>query len=124
MSNILDKLSELLLKRGPRIDIFYEQRLVRLKEIDEIDDNILSFIKVNVEDIPVEVSIETLTKLGHEPQLVYNEGMFAILNIIFVPNNFHDSDDEIITPSLEQHKHMWSPTIREALVKYLMDIDL
>jgi len=90
------------------------------EKVDKLTDKIISLIKENRSDIPLETIIEELTKLGLAPSVLYDDnGHFAI------------SDSGMQTVSIEKddvdmvfwvEKNEWFNTIREALDSYLDEL--
>lgn len=91
------------------------------KQIDVLADEIVLMINENFYDLEVDFIIETLTKLGYAPNVIYDDnGLFAVSGDGYQPVVCGDEkiDGSVIiyvTPD------MWKKTIREALKKYLED---
>lgn len=90
-----------------------------IKDADQIEEMITKELIDNFNDYPVDFIIETLTKFGQAPNLVYDDnGRFAVSSDGF---NQVVTDDELIDQPMTifVEKHMWYKTIREALYHYL-----
>ena len=120
-----EEVKQLLNKRNPKVDIFYSDSLNKenVKQLDSIDKEILYLLKnISYEEFfHTDFVIETLTKLGHDIDVVYDDnGNFAILSCIFAPLINTDSDDiETFTKVYVNENDFWSPTIKEAIRIYL-----
>jgi len=85
-------------------------------EIDELADQIYSLLKNHKDDLSFEFIFEQLTKLGHAPNLLYDDnGHFAL-----VGDGYQSVPDEI--SDVEMHffveKEHWKNSVREALDEY------
>lgn len=90
-----------------------------IKDADQIEEMITKELIDNFNDYPVDFIIETLTKFGQAPNLVYDDnGRFAVSSDGY---NQVVTDDELIDQPMTifVEKHMWYKTIREALYHYL-----
>jgi len=92
------------------------------KEIDEIAIEIRSLIDEHFDELPVDFIVETITKLGDAPQIVYDDnGHFAVSSSGLAPvpstesGRFESTENFITFVEPEQ----WYDTIREALNHYL-----
>lgn len=89
------------------------------KEADKIQDEIMSVIKKNFNVYEVDFIIETLTRFGDAPCVVYDDnGLFAISGAGSQPVVFGKQKIEG-TISVFVKKTQWKKTIREALKHYL-----
>jgi len=87
------------------------------KEIDKLGDQIFSLLKIHKDDFPLEFIIEQLTKLGHAPNLLYDDnGHFAL-----VGDGYQSIADGISDVELQffVEKENWKNSVREALNEYL-----
>lgn len=127
MKEIISKLIEL---RESYLKIYHDSwsdekldyTLPEPKEIDEFAGEIKEAIDTHKDELPVDFILESLTMLGHAPQLVYDDnGHFAISGDGFSPVPMTDSgkfeESESFTTLVEPE--MWHDTIREALNHYL-----
>ena len=73
-------------------------------KIDELGSDILKYIKLWQYALPFEFIFEELTKLGQEPNLLYDGDGNFIVCVEWEPKNYDDG---------------WKSTIREALKYYL-----
>jgi len=92
------------------------------KEIDELAVIIEEFIKENLYYLDVDFVLESLTKLGQAPNLLYDDnGHFACTGCGFqsVPEDLDEPGD--IKSSFFVEKKEWKNTIREAIAHYLED---
>ena len=88
-------------------------------DVDTIRDEILDEIKVNFNSYEVDFILETITRFGSAPNLVYDDnGMFAITDNGYQPVV---TGDELIEGPLTVfvEASQWKKTIREALLHYL-----
>lgn len=99
---------ELLLKKdsdNPNIDIF--------------KDNILGLLKNDFNELEIDFILETLTKLGQAPCLVYDDNaLFAVSGDGYQPvvTGRHKIEGGI---TVYVEKKQWKKTIREAVRHYL-----
>jgi len=87
------------------------------KEIDDIADEIILYIKKHRNDLDVECIIEVFTHLGSAPNLLYDDnGHFAIED-----EGFQSISEEIddVEMSFLVKKDKWKPTIKEAINYYI-----
>ncbi len=110
------------------INELIEERLAYLnnEDIDDTEaDNIQTVITKSImsyfPSYSVDFIIETLTKFGQAPNIVYDDnGMFAVSDCGMQQAVYDDNKiDGAITVIVE--KDMWYPTIRKALWDYLKD---
>jgi hypothetical protein len=88
-------------------------------EVDELAKEILDLLTVNHEDLPVDFIIESLTHLGYDPSILYDDnGNFAISSGGYSSISFEPADCSL---SFFVEKRFWKPTIREALKIYFED---
>ena len=86
--------------------------------IDDLGDKILDIIKKEFNNLPFEFIFEELTKLGHSPNLVYDDnGNFAITGDGYQKLSSTYPEDITILNFVE--KNQWKKTVREALSHYL-----
>lgn len=86
-------------------------------EIDELADQIYSLLKNHKDDLSFEFIFEQLTKLGHAPNLLYDDnGHFAL-----VGDGYQSVPDEISDVEMQffVEKEHWKNSVREALSEYL-----
>lgn len=89
------------------------------ERIDEIEREIIYQIKSNYNLYSVDFIIETLTKFGQAPNIVYDDnGMFAVSGNGYQPVVIGDELIEGIV-SVFVEKEQWFDTIRKALWHYL-----
>lgn len=89
------------------------------ERIDEIENEIILQIKDNYNHYSVDFIIETLTKFGQAPNLIYDDnGMFAISSEGYQPVVSGDERIEGVV-SVAVEKEQWFDTIRKALWHYL-----
>lgn len=89
------------------------------RQVDRIRDNILADIIANFSEYPVDEVLETLTRFGQAPCLVYDDnGKFAVSGDGYQPVV---TGNELIEGGLTTfvEAHMWKKTVREALFHYL-----
>ena len=108
------ELSVMIGMRDKILDINYDD-----KEADVLEQKILTVIKTDFDELPIEFIIETLTKLGQGPNLVYDDnGNFAVSGNAFQPVVVDAEKIEGgITVFVEAQQ--WKETIRLALKFYL-----
>lgn len=83
--------------------------------IDTLADEIFSLLLSNKDTLPVDFIIETLTKLGHAPNILYDDnGLFAVDVCAFQPLVTDESTDDV-SMNFIVNKNIWKPTIREAI---------
>lgn len=88
------------------------------EEIDKLGDEILLLLKENQDDLPIDFIIESLTKLGDSPSILYDDnGFFAVVTDGFQSISEISPDDTEMSFYVE--KANWKPTVREALKFYL-----
>ena len=78
------------------------------------------YIKKHFDLLDVDIVIESLTHLGHAPNLYYDDnGNFAMTSdgLQSLPRDLDDTDDIEISAFVE--KKCWKSTIREAIKQYL-----
>jgi hypothetical protein len=87
--------------------------------IDEIQEEIITAFKKNFKQYDVDFMIETLTKFGQAPNLMYDDnGLFAISSDGYQPVVF--GKNKIAgTITVFVGKKQWKKTIRGALKHYL-----
>ena len=89
------------------------------KEIDILGNQVRKLIKNNVDILPVDFSVESLTKLGDAPCIMYDDnGMFAVTGngfqkVVFGTERLEGGLTVIV------EKKMWKNTILKALKYYL-----
>jgi hypothetical protein len=70
---------------------------------------------------PVDFILETITKFGDAPQVVYDDdGNFAVSGISIFPLSIIDKQGDGYIKVIVQARN-WFPSIREALHQYLID---
>lgn len=91
------------------------------QEADSIESNITKAFKANYLDYEVDFIIESLTRFGQAPSLVYDDnGLFQVSSVGF--NQAVSGDQRIEEPmTIFVETEAWFPTIREALLHYLND---
>lgn len=88
------------------------------EEIDTLADEILKYIKSWRKVLPIEFILEELSKLGWAPCLLYDdEGHWAVSCEGMQDVAIGDPIDMNMIHFVE--KHMWKPTIREAIYYFL-----
>lgn len=88
------------------------------KEIDELGDEILKYIKLWKRSLPFEFIFEELTKLGHAPSLLYDDdGRFAIVSDGYQTVPIGEATDVEMGHLVK--KERWKDSIRGALDDYL-----
>lgn len=107
-----------------KINELIEKRLTHLNEddiesADKIEESITKSIMTYYPLYSIDFIIETLTKFGQAPNLVYDDnGLFAVSGTGLQPVVYDDQKlDGSITVIVESE--MWFPTIRKALYHYL-----
>lgn len=93
------------------------------KMVDGIQQLIEKVIKENFDNFPVDFILETYTRFGCAPNLIYDDnGMFAVTGEGFQPvvtgDELIDGDFTVFVQAKQ-----WKKTIREALKSYLYDED-
>jgi hypothetical protein len=95
-----------------------EKYIMSSEEIDSLEKEIYKKIKEWKDFLSFEFIIDELTKLGHAPNLLYDDnGNFAITGEGFQTVAFDGPCDMEMGFFVKKDK--WKPTIREALDKYL-----
>ena len=90
------------------------------KKIDEHADKILALINENKDQLEFEFIFEQLTRLGHAPQLLYDDdGHWSINSEGFASVVYEGPEDWEGTFFVPKEK--WFNTIREALSAYLLN---
>jgi hypothetical protein len=91
------------------------------KEIDNLGREIKQLLDKNVDTLPVDFIIESLTHLGDAPNVMYDDnGMFAVSGDGYQPVVFGNQRIEGgLTVVVE--KKMWKSTIRKALKYYMQN---
>jgi hypothetical protein len=93
--------------------------MIEPSEIDELAKEILDLLTANHEDLPVDFVIESLTHLGYDPSILYDDnGNFAISSGGMCSISIEPADCSL---SFFVEKRFWKPTIREALKVYFED---
>ena len=89
------------------------------KEIDKLSKEIYQHLSVNNQKLPVDFIIETLTKLGFDPSILYDDnGNFAISSGGMSSISLEPNDCELI---FYVEKKFWKPTIRKAIKIYFKE---
>lgn len=89
------------------------------KEVDILAKEILDLLTANHEDLPIDFVIESLTQLGYDPSILYDDnGNFAISSGGMCSISIEPADCSL---SFFVEKRFWKPTIREALKVYFED---
>lgn len=126
-----NKIIELVFKRNKFVDIYYdsfdettsEHTIEEPKEIDDLGDEIRKLIESGVKTLDVDFVLETLTKLGDAPQLMYDDnGHFAFSEDCLAPVTF-DKFDESVQFTVFIEPDYWFDNIRDALEYYLKHLD-
>lgn len=110
----INEINELLENRLILLENDYEGKLA-----DIIEENIRKAILNNFDNYPIDFIIETLTKFGEAPSIVYDDnGLFAVSSDGYNP--VVTGKEKIVGPmTIFVEKKMWKKTIREALLYYL-----
>ena len=120
IENLSKKRYEFIQKRNDAWDEVEEKYTEEFPEINTLGDEIYKYIKMWRYALPFEFIIEELTKLGHAPNLLYDDdGRFAITGngMQTVPmGEAIDMEMFYLVP-----KDQWKNSIREALDNYLDD---
>jgi hypothetical protein len=98
----------------------FDYNIKQPKEIDEIGNQIRNIIIEEQDNLSVEFIIESLTKLGEAPSILYDDnGHFAVTGDGYqsLPSDDFPKDD--ISMSFYVEKKKWFRTIRKALKNYL-----
>jgi len=91
-------------------------------QIDVLGDSIFKMIKNHHANLDVDFIIETLTKLGHAPNIIYDDdGRFAVSGNGFMAIHDGDMPYEHTIITIEIEKGQWFDNIREALIHYIND---
>ena len=94
--------------------------MIEPSEIDELAKEIIDLLTKNHDSLPVDFVIESLTHLGYDPSILYDDnGNFAISSGGICSISTEDSADCSLSFFVE--KRFWKPTIREALKVYFED---
>lgn len=112
------ELNELVDIRNKILEVDYED-----KEADVLAEKIFNTIKENFDELPVDFIIETLTKLGQAPNVIYDDnGNFAVSGDGYQPVVV---DDEKISGGFTVfvEAEQWKETIRLALKHYINEQD-
>ncbi|MEK7103742.1 MAG: hypothetical protein AAB870_05325 [Patescibacteria group bacterium] len=89
-------------------------------EVFEIGNDIYKDLRQHFDNLPVDFIIETTTKLGAAPNVLYDDnGHFCIGGDGFGPVASGDHKIEGMVGGILVESKMWKPTIREALRVYL-----
>jgi len=111
-----EDIKNLLVERQGLYDINEED-----KRVDEIGDIILKYITFNSDEFEVDFIIETWTHLGYALNVIYDDnGLFAVSGDGFQPVVTGDERIEGAITTIVA-KEQWKPTIREALIYYLLN---
>lgn len=98
------------------------------KEVDELGNEIREIIITEQDFLPVDFIIESLTKLGESPSILYDDnGHFSVVSEGFQSVPMDDDGEMIddlypngdVSMSFYVEKKKWFGTIREALSYYL-----
>jgi len=92
------------------------------KEIDDLGNQIFDYLKKYRQFLPFEFIFEELTKLGHSPNLLYDDnGHFAM-----VSDGYQSISEEIADTEMAflVTKRYWKNSVKEALDFYLDDNEL
>lgn len=103
------------------VDILDWKNLPRNPEVEEYTKQIKDYIIEKYNEMPIEFVIETCTRLGEAPNLLYDDnGNFAVSGIGMQPVVTGDEriEDENLCSYVESAS-WWFPTIREAVYNYL-----
>jgi len=133
MKTSINKISSLNLVRDKILKNYeknwdYTETYNPPKEVDELGSEIRSIIIDEQDSLPVDFIIESLTKLGECPSILYDDdGHFAVGSNGYqsIPTDDDGEVLEIPTDDVSMgfyvEKEKWFPTIREALKFYLKD---
>lgn len=93
------------------------------KEIDELSDQIIDLILTHSVDLEVDFILESLTYLGHAPNILYDDnGSFSVTCDGTQSISFGDEPVDV-EMSFFVPKERWFPTIRKALNHFLEELD-
>lgn len=89
------------------------------KQADKMEKQILTALKTYFESYECDLVLETLTKLGQSPNLIYDDnGKFAVSSEGMQP--VVTNDEQLVGQVyIMTEKDQWFPTIREALWHYI-----
>jgi hypothetical protein len=111
-----NEINQLIRKRG---------NLLRAKndaDADAIQKRITKSIKEHFNSYPCDFIIETLTKFGQAPNIVYDDNsLFAVSSAGYQPVVTGKEKLEGQTMVFIMEKDMWKPSIREAIWHYLQN---
>lgn len=88
-------------------------------EIDTLAEEIIRLLNKHQDDLEFEFIMEQLSKLGHAPNLLYDDnGNWVVVTSGFQNADFGDDTGDIQTTFFIEAEE-WKPTPREALKHYL-----
>ena len=117
----------LLNKRKSYLDDYYDSYDENTNEytveypeiIDELSQDIITYIRKNINNLDIDNILETLTHLGYAPNLIYDDnGHFAITDDAFQNVTYGDEPSDLDI-SLHINKERFEKTIKLALINYL-----
>ncbi len=87
--------------------------------LEKIDSRIINQLKFNGVILEIDYILETLTKLGFAPNLVYDDnGLFGVSSDGF--QQVVTGDEKVTEPiTICVEENIWCPTIREAVMTYI-----
>lgn len=88
-------------------------------QVDVLADKIMDEIEFQFESLPVDFIIETYTKLGYAPNIIYDDnGLFAVTSAGY--QEVVIGDEKLEGPfTVFVEKEQWKKTIREAVRHYI-----
>jgi len=89
------------------------------KEIDILGEQVLSLLKSNSAVLDIDFILESLSKLGHAPNLLYDDNGNWALTSDGVQTIPIEDDTNDIDLSFWVEKSLWKGSIREAVDHYL-----
>jgi len=126
--DLVNERNSFLDKYHNSVDENFNYTIDEPKEIEEIKNEIIEYIKEHKDTLAVDVILEALTNLGDEPSVLYNgEGLFCIASLseTYVDESFLDEmSEDAYDRYLDETDHnipveRWYETVREALDYYI-----
>ena len=126
--DLVNERNSFLDKYHNSVDAKFNYTIDEPKEIDEIKNEIIEYIKEHKDTLAVDIILEALTNLGDEPSVLYNgEGLFCIGSIseTYVDESCMDElSEDAYDKYIEETDHniaieRWYETVREALNYYI-----
>ena len=124
--DLVNERNSFLDKYHNSVDENFNYTIEEPKQIDEIKNEIIEYIKRHKDTLGVDTMLEALTHLGDEPSVLYNgEGLFCIgsLSETTTPDlngvDFEEWEEHCEKTEYNIPKERWFSTIRKALDYYI-----